>query len=139
MFRSLANLISHKRSFCKSRQKNVQHIYQDGEDDISTVKPDKIVVVQPEPIETVFPEAGFELQDYSPSIEFLKEAGIMAEIEEKPLIDSLLPSQHSRSKLDSIVKMMRAKQESKAPDHDELLLEPLTQTSKAVFQVISIT
>jgi len=137
LFRSLANFISHKRTFCKNKSKTVLHHFNNPEQDKNTA--DKLVVVEPEPVETVFPEAGFELQDYSPSIELLKEAGILNEIEEKPLVNSLLPSnsKHSQSKLSGIVKSLIAKrnaQESEDATSQQVLLEPLTQSTRAVFQ-----
>ena len=90
----------------------------------------------------VFTEAGFELQEYSPSIELLKDAGILDEIEEKPLVNRLLPSntnsKHSQSKLSGIVKSLIAKRNAQDSDDatsQQVLLEPLTQSTRAVFQV----
>jgi len=137
LFRSLANFISHKRTFCKNKSKTVLHHFNNPEQDKNTA--DKLVVVQPEPVETVFPEAGFELQDYSPSIELLKEAGILDEIQEKPIVNSLLPSnsKHSQSKLSGIVKSLIAKRNAQDSDDatsQQVLLEPLTQSTREVFQ-----
>lgn len=102
---------------------------------------DRLVVVQPEPVETVFPEEGFELQDYSPSIELLKEAGILNEIEERPVVTTLKNPKHSKSKLSGIVKSLIAKrnaQESHDASHSHMVfLEPLKQTRNAVFQTLS--
>ena len=148
MFRSIANLIAHKRSFCRSRCKNVRHIYskkdeEDGRRSRQQYAPnspeeDKVALVYPEPVETVMPEEKFELEKYSPSIELLQEAGIMADIEEKPLVTSLLPHLHDtkRSKLSSIVGRLRELQDSKeeAESIDPILLEHITQTRQAVFQ-----
>ena len=87
MFRSLANFISHKRSFCKNKGDNILHVFsnEDGNSgkeiwqkifcQIVSISrnfyfsAERIVSVQPEPVETVFPEPEFELQDYSPSLE----------------------------------------------------------------------
>ena len=97
-------------------------------------------MVEPEPVETVYPEDTFELEDYSPSIELLKDAGILSEIEERPIIESLKPvssNQHSKSKLQDIVKKLitvRNAQESE-DEKNPLLLEPIRQTSRAMFQV----
>ena len=90
-----------------------------------------------------FSEAGFELQDYSPSIELLKEAGILDEIEERPLVNTLLPSNSkpSQSKLSGIVKSLIAKrnaQESEDATRHQVLLEPLKQSTRAVFQVCTV-
>ena len=137
MFRSLANLISHKRSFCKNKSNNVLHVFNNGDDSQSQdVTPEKMVVVRPEPVETVFPDKDLEVKDYTPSIELLKEAGILAEIEERPIVDSLLPQKHSQSKLKEIVKKLRTIQETRAPENTQqnLFLEPLRQTDHAVFQ-----
>ena len=137
MFRSLANLIAHKRTYCKSRCQTVQHHFNNGgkqsKDTVET-----LVMVEPEPVETVYPEDNFELEDYSPSIELLKDAGILAEIEERPIIESLKPvSNHSKSKLQDIVKKLitvRNAQESE-DEKNPLQLEPIRQTSRAMFQV----
>jgi len=136
MFRSLANLIAHKRTYCKSRCQTVQHHFNNGgKQSKETVE--TLVMVEPEPVETVYPEDNFELEDYSPSIELLKDAGIMAEIEERPIIESLKPvSNHSKSKLQDIVKKLitvRNAQESE-DEKNPLILEPIRQTSRAMFQ-----
>jgi hypothetical protein len=82
------------------------------------------------------------LQDYSPSIELLKEAGILDEIEERPLVNTLLPSKPSKqSKLSGIVKSLIAKrnaQESEDATRHQVLLEPLKQSTRAVFQVCTL-
>merc|ERR1711971_193916 len=135
LFRSLANFISHKRTFCKNKSQKVLHHFNNPDQETA----DKLVIVRPEPVETVFPEAGFELQDYSPSIELLKEAGILDEIEERPLVNTLLPSNSkpSQSKLSGIVKSLIAKrnaQESEDATRHQVLLEPLKQSTRAVFQ-----
>lgn len=135
LFRSISNFISHKRTFCKNKSQKVLHHFNNPDQETA----DKLVIVQPEPVETVFPEAGFELQDYSPSIELLKEAGIIDEIEERPLVNTLLPtnSKPSQSKLSGIVKSLIAKrnaQESEDATRHQVLLEPLKQSTRAVFQ-----
>lgn len=107
------------------------HHYQKPEPELI----DQMVVVEPEAIETVFPEDGFELEDYSPSIELLKEAGILNEIEERPLVDTLKPVKHSQSKLSGIVKALIAKRNAQeSEDTPGIFLEPLRQTTRAVFQ-----
>ena len=82
------------------------------------------------------------MQDYSPSIELLKEAGILDEIEERPLVNTLLPSKPSKqSKLSGIVKSLIAKrnaQESEDATRHQVLLEPLKQSTRAVFQVCTL-
>jgi len=135
LFRSISNFLAHKRTFCKNKSQKVLHHFNNPDQETA----DKLVIVQPEPVETVFPEAGFELQDYSPSIELLKEAGILDEIEERPLVNTLLPSNSkpSQSKLSGIVKSLIAKrnaQESEDATRHQVLLEPLKQSTRAVFQ-----
>ena len=84
------------------------------------------------------------MQDYSPSIELLKEAGILDEIEERPLVNTLLPSNSKpskQSKLSGIVKSLIAKrnaQESEDATRHQVLLEPLKQSTRAVFQVCTL-
>ena len=99
-------------------------------------------MVEPEPVETVYPEDTFEIEDYTPSIELLKDAGILAEIEERPVVETLKPvgNRHSKSKLQDIVKKLitvRNAQESE-DEKNPLLLEPIRQTSRAMFQVSPI-
>ena len=99
-------------------------------------------MVEPEPVETVYPEDTFEIEDYTPSIELLKDAGILAEIEERPIVESLKPvgNRHAKSKLQDIVKKLitvRNAQESE-DEKNPLLLEPIRQTSRAMFQVSPI-
>ena len=51
LFRSLANFISHKRTFCKNKSTKVLHHFNNPDQESA----DKLVIVQPEPVETVFP------------------------------------------------------------------------------------
>ena len=135
MFRSMANLIAHKRTFCKNRCKTVLHHFKNDDQSNETVE--NLVIVEPEPVETVYPEDTFDIEDYSPSIELLKDAGILNEIEERPIVESLKPTNHSKSKLQDIVKKLitvRNAQESEDQENP-IFLEPISQTSRAVFQV----
>ncbi len=149
MFRSLANLIAHKRSFCRGRSKNIRHVFSKSDEDDGRQSrshhhrhqdnTEKVALVHPEPVDTVLPEEKFELEKYSPSIELLNEAGILAEIEERPIVNSLLPttSNKGKSKLSSIVKSLRQQQEEKDESEsiDPIILEEIKHTKNAVFQV----
>ena len=92
--------------------------------------------VEPEPIETVVPE--FDLQSYSPSLELMKEAGIIQEIEQRPIKTSL----SDKKSLSNIVHRLKMRQQGgieadyfKAKEYDTLQLERIRQTSQAMFQV----
>ena len=156
MFRSLANFISHKRSFCTSRLKDVRHVYhrdadqftlyEGGDTDKENATPGQSVTtafVQPEPVDTVVPEQEWDLSAYSPSLELMREAGLIQEIESRPAVTSLLPGNSKKPGLDFIVRQLRAKVEN-GPDFDfykseekhVLRLEKLRQTPNAMFQVI---
>ena len=51
LFRSISNFISHKRTFCKNKSQKVLHHFNNPDQETA----DKLVIVQPEPVETVFP------------------------------------------------------------------------------------
>lgn len=80
VFRSLANLISHKRTFCKAHYDDVQHMYLDkeGTDAVNM----QTVVIEAEPVECVASaQASHDLQGYSPSFELLQTAGILDDLQ----------------------------------------------------------
>ena len=142
MFRSVANFIAHKRSYCTTKLKNVRHVYRrdppaelDMEADSTTT-----AFVEPEPVETIIPDQEWDLRDYSPSLELLREAGLIQEIESKPLVTSLKKDKS----LSSIVGRLRWKAESgverdyyrsREREATTYLMEPMRQTTQAVFQV----
>lgn len=144
MFRSVANFIAHKRSYCTTKLKNVRHVYRrdppaelDMEADSTTT-----AFVEPEPVETIIPDQEWDLRDYSPSLELLREAGLIQEIESKPLVTSLKKDKS----LSSIVGRLRWKAESgverdyyrsREREATTYLMEPMRQTTQAVFQTPS--
>ena len=108
VFRSIANLVAHKRTFCKSKFASLRHVYHDKSQD--PPPPDlQTVVVEAEPVECVVEQADISLDDYSPSLELLKTAGVLEDISNKPLVNRLLPP--GRTGLASIVNKLRARQD----------------------------
>jgi hypothetical protein len=147
MFRSLCNFIAHKRSYCRQRLQDVKHVYRRDPGEYAAVAAEEeqtSAFVQPEPVETLLPEKEWDLAEYSPSLELLKEAGLIQEIEARPLVSTLRPPDR-RSKLDSVVDKLKERL-SAGPDADFykskeaehlVRLEGIAQTSQAVFQVRS--
>jgi hypothetical protein len=145
MFRSVANLIAHKRSYCRTRLKDVRHVYRrDDPDEINMEADDDDMTittafVEPEPVETVLPDKEWDLRNYSPSLELLKEAGLIKEIESRPLVTSLKKDKSLSGVVDRLkwrqaggaeVDYYRARQ----AEHT-MKLERMRQTSNAMFQV----
>ena len=80
VFRSLANLISHKRTFCKTKYDEVLHMYQDKEGSEATNM--KTVVIQAEPVECVeMAQCDLDLSGYSPSLELMGTAGLLEDMQ----------------------------------------------------------
>ena len=135
MFRSLANFVSHKRSFCQLRYDQSRH--KDYRESAEFANPSvdstaQVVIVPEDPVETIAKEPSFDLQSYSPTIELMKEAGIMNEIENKALFT------HLNKGIETVSNRLRRKAD-KAFDTDfyvskRLKLEHMKQTSQAVFQ-----
>ena len=67
LFRSISNFISHKRTFCKNKSQKVLHHFNNPDQETA----DKLVIVQPEPVETVFP--GMQSRCLKPKIWILQE------------------------------------------------------------------
>lgn len=142
MFRSVANLIAHKRSYCRARHQDIRHVYHSEEDPppLPTT-----AYVEPEPIETIIPEKEWDLREYSPSLELLKDAGILDEIENRPTVPTLMPKKKG---IHNIVNKLKEKQAQshemgyyKSRENDvyhKLRLEPMKETSQAVFQVCTV-
>ena len=142
MFRSVANFIAHKRSYCRTKLKDVRHVYRRDPPAELNLESDSTTTafVEPEPVETVIPNQEWDLRDYSPSLELLKEAGLIQEIESKPLVTSLKKDKS----LSTIVGRLRWKAEgglendyyrSKEREANTFFMEPMRQTTRAVFQV----
>ena len=161
MFRSLANFITHKRSYCEKRYCDVIHQSKPGGDDDPYEEPEDIIqhtlnkVHQPclkpsqttvfvtpeEPIETVFDEDTWNINDYAPSLALLKQAGILEEIHGQSVFDNLhLKEKCKGSHINNIVAKLKAKVDGSFDDSyykSKLIrLENMTQTRNAVFQVI---
>ena len=113
VFRSLANLIAHKRTFCKGRYKDVHHIYRDKYHDGSPPPPPDLqtVVIEAEPVECVVEESDINLNNYAPSMELLKTSGLLQDISNKPSINRLLPPR--KKGLRQIVNKLKAKHEGR--------------------------
>ena len=80
VFRSLANLIAHKRTFCKAKYDSVQHMYQDKEGTEAANL--QTVIIEAEPVECVASaQADHDLTSYSPSVELAKTAGILEDLQ----------------------------------------------------------
>ena len=91
MFRSLANLIAHKRSFCRKKICEVRHCVppREGDEPFATESTVMIQAEEPPLIDTVPQSSTFDLEEYNPTMELLKDAGVIEEIEARPLIQSL--------------------------------------------------
>jgi len=105
VFRSLANLIAHKRTFCKGKYDGVMHLYQEKEGLDATEM--QTVIVDAEPVECVVEQDKFNMMDYAPSIELLKTSGILQDIYSGPAINRLLPA--NKSGLHQVVSKLKAK------------------------------
>ena len=151
VFRSLANLISHKRTFCKHKYKDVHHVYHDkphrGDQNHNDVQ---TVIVESEPVECVVEPQDISLDNYAPSVELLKTSGILQDISNKPSVNRLLPP--GKPSLGHIVNKLRAKvagkderfftnQQRTTPPNTEspaetqvVHLEPMYETESGVMQ-----
>ena len=116
----------------------------------------KTVIIEGETIDTIVPEDTLDVENYSPSLgkiyieggpvefslsDLLKDAGIISTLEEKPLINRLLPPK--KASLQSVVEKLSAKQylegastkvgvEESNTATDALCLEDISQTNKSV-------
>jgi len=149
MFRSLANLTAHKRSYCIERYEDVTHVFSNKIEKIQSSNL-KTVIVEGETVETVNPEDCPDEENYSPSLDLLKDAGLISEIEEKPLLNKLLPNRKpslssvvaklsARSAAEQLNKLSEEKNEVENDNTrvDAVLVEPISQTVKARFQSYS--
>jgi len=146
MFRSLANLVAHKRSFCLERYEEVNHVFSSkaGAEAASL----KTVIVEGETVETVIPEENTDTENYSPSLDLLKDAGLISELEGMSPNTRLMPAKKS---LTSVVERLAARKsaehrnnvrdkivtENCSSSTDMVLMEPIDQTVKAQFQSYS--
>jgi len=144
MFRSVANLTAHKRSYCIEHFEDVNHIFSCKKG--SQAAQLQTVVIEGEPVESVIPEPSWDIENYAPSLDLLKEAGILSDIEEKPIINRLLPPRKPNlstvvdklaSKLDSEFYKTAEKKvatDKKLTKTDGVCLEPMKQSANAQFQ-----
>jgi len=144
MFRSVANLTAHKRSYCIENFEDVNHIFSSKKG--SEAAQLQTVVIEGEPVESVIPEPSWDIENYAPSLDLLKEAGILSAIEEKPIINRLLPAR--KPNLNSVVDKLASKLDSefyktaekkvatekKLTKTDGICLEPMNQSANAQFQ-----
>eukprot|EP00095_Tigriopus_kingsejongensis_P001939 maker-scaffold246_size239296-snap-gene-1.30 protein:Tk01939 transcript:maker-scaffold246_size239296-snap-gene-1.30-mRNA-1 annotation:"hypothetical protein Phum_PHUM332850" len=110
MFRSLANFIAHKRSYCQTKLQDVRHVYRREPSEYVDAEPETLTTafVQPEPVETIIPDEAWDIDNYSPSLELLKEAGLIQEIENRPQVSRLRPQ--AKAGLDDVVQRLRTRQ-----------------------------
>ena len=162
MFRSLANFITHKRSYCERRYCDVIHQSKSGDDD-PYVEPEDIIqhtlnkvqhpcikpsqttvfVVPEEPIETVLAEKKWSINDYAPSLALLKEAGILEEIHGESVFNNVQQPRGNckGSQINNIAAKLKAKMGGDAFDDSYytsklIRLENMAQSRNAVFQVL---
>eukprot|EP00092_Neocalanus_flemingeri_P001163 GFUD01001239.1.p1 GENE.GFUD01001239.1~~GFUD01001239.1.p1 ORF type:complete len:800 (-),score=164.28 GFUD01001239.1:208-2607(-) len=144
VFRSLANLIAHKRTFCKGKYQDTHHFYQDKEGLDATEM--QTVIIEAEPVECVVDQEQWNFKDYAPSYELLKTSGILQDIYSSPVINRLLPAnkcglQHAVSKLKAKLDGTEASfyenmhRNFEAPKPVQVVhLEPLYETENALMQ-----
>lgn len=147
MFRSLANLTAHKRSYCLDKFEDVTHIFSSKVNCEAAQL--RTVIVEGETIETVVPEDNLDTENYSPSLDLLKDAGIISTIEDKPSVNRLLPPK--KASLSSVVDKLAAKRAAEYLDNandkvdiednnaqtDAVYMEPMSHSVKAQFQSYS--
>lgn len=126
MFRSLANLIAHKRSYCCHQYLKIQHVYSEkiGKDFSSS----QTIFIESEPLDMVLPEDVWDADQFSES---LHEFAVQKEIEVKPVVNRLLPSK--KEGLQSVLDRLANRTKPSASEH-AVLLEPLSENKNAVFQ-----
>eukprot|EP00096_Caligus_rogercresseyi_P013548 TRINITY_DN618_c0_g1_i6.p1 TRINITY_DN618_c0_g1~~TRINITY_DN618_c0_g1_i6.p1 ORF type:complete len:403 (-),score=98.80 TRINITY_DN618_c0_g1_i6:334-1542(-) len=147
MFRSLANFISHKRSYCDSRAKEVFRMGDPEPESGSSHLYTTVAYIEPEPVDTLVPEPVWDLKDYSPSLNLLKEAGFLEEIQTlphpmkklKPNLASIVHSLKLKAKPQKAKPLPPAKKKpSLEPLKEPIVrLERITQTTCAMFQTVS--
>ena len=159
LFRSLANLVAHKRSFCLERYEEVNHVFSSKEGvEAANLK---TVIVEGEMVETVIPEENTDTENYSPSLgrtsetkpwndkhvclfsDLLKDAGLVSELEGRSPNKRLMPAKKS---LTSVVERLAARKsaehrnnvrekivtENCSSSTGMVLMEPIDQTVKYV-------
>jgi len=99
-----------------------------------------VIVAAEEPVDTIIPN-DFDLMDYCPSLELMKDLGIIRDIEQRPLVSNL--KTQSKKTIENIVRDLKAKTDSSF-DADyykskELRLESMRYSARGVFQVLKLS
>ncbi len=164
MFRSLANLVSHKARFCRRRYADVRHEFADkkgggdGDEENAAAAEFTTVIIEPEPVKdccsSTTDPGSWDLATYSPSMELIKTAGILedlgmaaAAVTERPLVDRLHPGSSRKRGLSSILSQLSGRRPTLLPSshHQSAVsgltvrLEPVYSTTNALYQSWRLT
>jgi len=90
VFRSVANLVAHKRTFCKAKYDGLTHMYKDKEGKDATEM--QTVIIEAEPVDCVIEDDKWNFDNYAPSYELLKTSGVLNDICNGPRANRLLPA-----------------------------------------------
>ena len=152
MFRSLVNLLSHKRHYCRRRYGDVRHEFADqkrksaGSDGVLVPDAVTTVLIEPEPVADCCltnPDSwGGDLTTYSPSMELIKTAGILEELHQPQLMTITAPDR--RKTLNAILPRLSGRPQPPPPSsvvrHNlTVRLEPVYNTSNALYQSWHLT
>lgn len=145
MFRSIANLVAHKRTFCRNLYSGVKHVFSDQEDKENC----STVVVEPEEADCCSDLDTWNMDNYSPSMDLIRTTGIIGDILNAPLVDKLKPTSinsvihklSSAAAKDPTSVFRTGRQLADRPPHEEarLVLEPVYNTSNALYQSWKVT
>jgi hypothetical protein len=163
MFRSLANLVSHKARFCRQRYADVRHEFADKKggdgDEENAAAAFTTVIIEPEPVKdccsSTTDPGSWDLATYSPSMELIKTAGILEDlgmaaaataVTERPLIDRLHPGSSRKRGLSSILSQLSGRRPPMLPSSHHstvsgltVRLEPVYSTTNALYQSWRLT
>jgi hypothetical protein len=154
MFRSLANLLAHKRHYCRHRQADVRHEFSgekrrdtDGNgiligDALNKTPATTTVMIEPEPVaECCLPDPGSwggDLATYSPSMELIKTAGILQE-----LSGNQQTAPDRRKTLNAVLPRLTGHRppppSATAANNLTVRLEPVYSTANALYQSWHVT
>ena len=158
MFRSLANLVSHKTRFCRHRYAEVRHEFADkngspppgggegGGGGGEGGKQEVTVMIEPEAVAeccNTDPTA-WDLSTYSPSMELIRTAGILQElgangVAERPLVDRLYPKPRQRNLSEILPQLAGRKPAPRPVTGLTVRLEPVLNTKNALYQSWRLT
>jgi len=142
MFRSLANLVAHKRKYCSTRYTNVQTKFREQQHDVDKENM-TTVIVEPEATDSFTDVLTWNCDNYSPSMDLIQTSGIVGDLLVGPVINKLKP----RTIID-VTNRLNAKcdgqDETKAPllskntkrdnSVSKVILEPIFNTKNALYQ-----